>query len=87
MLKDLRTLEDGLASGSESDRWAAAAELGEFVFEHPDSVWPLVLRFGSSDVEDVRQAIATNVLEHILEHHFDSFFPRSNPKSRRAMRI
>jgi hypothetical protein len=36
----------------------------------------LVVRFGSSDVLDVRQAIASCALEHILEHHFEMFFPR-----------
>lgn len=74
-MKDLSALNHQLQIGSESERWAAAAELGEYVYEHPAEVWPLVLRHGSSEVEDMRSAIATNVLEHILEHHFDKFFP------------
>jgi hypothetical protein len=75
MLEDLQLLERRLESDLETERWSAAAALGEYVFEYPDRAWPLVVRFGSSDIEDTRQAIATCVLEHILEHHFEAFFP------------
>ena len=73
--KSIAELERELESRDEAVRWAAAAELGEYVVDHPERVWPIVLRFGSSETEDMRQAIATNVLEHLLEHHFDRYFP------------
>src|SRR5262245_26384413 len=75
MRNDLALIERGLASDTEQEKWSAASDLGEFVFDHPQQVWPLVVRFGSSEIEDTRQAIATCVLEHLLEHHFDTFFP------------
>src|SRR5690242_12677743 len=74
-LPDLETIKRQLASSSEKDRWAGAADLGEYVFARPEQAWPLVVEFGSSALEDMRAAIATCVLEHILEHHFDTYFP------------
>ena len=62
--------------GDETERWNAAAELGELVFEAPEQAWSAVLHLGSSPNEDIRAAIATCVLEHLLEHYFDIFFPR-----------
>lgn len=56
-------------------RWEAAAAAGEYVYDAPDDVWPIVVEYGSAKDEDTRQAIATNILEHLLEHHFDRFFP------------
>ena len=76
MLMPVNQIEAGLASSSETERWAAAAAATEYVYAEPDKIWPLVVRFGSSDELDVRQAIASCVLEHILEHHFETFFPR-----------
>jgi hypothetical protein len=74
-LPDLKTIRQQLSSDDEKERWRGAADLGEYVFDHPEEAWPLVLEFGSSAVEDTRSAIATCVLEHILEHHFDVYFP------------
>lgn len=72
----IAALEAGLISADNAGRWSAAAELSEFVVEYPDLLWPLVVRQGSSEHEDLRMAIATCVLEHILEHHFDEYFPK-----------
>ena len=72
----LKKIDRELASRSEHTRWQAAIALGEFIASHPERIWPLVLRHGSRRHADARMAIATCVLEHILEHHFDAFFPR-----------
>src|SRR6185369_15327244 len=74
-LPALEAIRRQLVSDSENDRWAGAADLGEYAFARPEQAWPLVVEFGSSSVEDTRAAIATCVLEHILEHHFDTYFP------------
>jgi hypothetical protein len=66
----------GLASANEAQRWKAAIQLGEFVERVPEAVWGLVAQWGCSDHEDTRAAVANCVLEHLLEHHFASVFPR-----------
>jgi hypothetical protein len=68
-------IEEGLRSADEKRRWAAAAAAGELVSSHPVAVWSLVVAHGSSSVEDVRAAVATCMLEHLLEEHFDEYFP------------
>lgn len=69
-------LENKLTSALESTRWKAAADLGELVISAPEILWPLVLRYGSSDDEDLRSAVATCILEHLLEYHFNEIFPK-----------
>ena len=69
-------LHAGLGSATEAQRWKAARHLGEFVEHAPEAVWGLVAQWGCSDHEDTRAAVAGCVLEHLLEHHFASVFPR-----------
>ena len=56
-------------------RWKALIDVADYVRSHPDDVWQFVLRWGMDDHDDVRAAIATCLLEHLLEHHFDHIFP------------
>jgi hypothetical protein len=72
----LKKIDRELSARSEETRWQATIALGEFVYLQPEDIWPLVLKHGSRGLGDARMAIATCVLEHILEHHFDAFFPR-----------
>ena len=76
VLMPVNVIETGLQSRSEKERWAAAEAATEYVYAEPDKIWPLAIRFGWSDELDLRQAIASCVLEHVLEHHFETFFPR-----------
>jgi hypothetical protein len=62
--------------GEQDARWQAIIKVGEFIETHPDHVWEFSLRWGSSECSDVRMAVATCLLEHLLEYHFDSIFPR-----------
>jgi len=62
--------------GEVDERWQAIIAVGEFVKTEPEPVWEFVVRWGVSDCEDLRAAIATVLLEHLLEHHFDTFFLR-----------
>jgi hypothetical protein len=68
--------------GVEDPRWQAVIEVGNFVSEEPEAVWPFVLRWGSHGDEDLRAAIATCLLEHLLEYHFDLIFPRVEAAAR-----
>jgi hypothetical protein len=70
-------IEAAFAGTDETERWDMACMLALHVEASPEEVWPLVARLGCSDDPDSRMAIATCVLEHLLEHHFDLIFPRA----------
>jgi hypothetical protein len=63
-------------------RWQAIIEIGHFTPREPEVIWPFVLRWGSHEDEDLRSAIATCLLEHLLEYHFDLIFPRVETAAR-----
>ena len=73
----LERADTDLASPDEDTRWQAAIALGQFCETHPTAIWPLVEKWGSSEDEDTRTAIATCVLEHVLECHFEPFFAKT----------
>ena len=62
--------------GENDPRWQAIIEVGEYVETDPEPVWGFVARWGRSHDADLRAAIATCLLEHLLEHHFELIFPR-----------
>jgi hypothetical protein len=59
---------------SRDPRWQAIIAIGDFIQEEPGAIWSFILRWGSSADEDLRYAVATCLLEHLLEHHFRRFF-------------
>ena len=61
--------------GVEDPRWQAIIQVGMFAEQEPEAIWPFVLKWGSHEDEDVRAAIATCLLEHLLEYHFNLLFP------------
>jgi hypothetical protein len=62
--------------GERDPRWQAIIEIGTYIESDPDPVWEFVARWGSYRDEDLQSAIATCLLEHLLQHHFDLLFPR-----------
>ena len=82
---EVRRGEQLLALANEKARWGGVELLGEFVEGDPDLVWPVVACFGCSDDEDDRSAVATCILEHILEHHFDRYFPETEQLARASL--
>jgi hypothetical protein len=64
------------AEGEEDPRWQAVIAVASFVDTEPEPVWSFVERWGRHPDDDLRSAIATCVLEHLLEYHFDLIFPR-----------
>jgi hypothetical protein len=64
------------AEGKSDPRWQAIMKVEAFVEEEPDAVWPFIVKWGSSADQDLRAAVATLLLEDLLEYHFDRFFPR-----------
>jgi hypothetical protein len=64
------------AEGTNDPRWQAIIAIEDFVQEEPDAIWSFILRWGSSADEDLRTAVATCLLEHLLGCHFGLLFPR-----------
>lgn len=62
--------------GEQDPRWQAIIEVSEFIPSHPNEVWEFTAKWGRRDDEDLRMAISTCLLEHLLEQHFDMIFPR-----------
>jgi hypothetical protein len=61
--------------GEEDPRWQAIIAIEEFVETQPEAVWPFVQRWGKHPNPDLRAAVATCLLEDLLQHHFDLIFP------------
>jgi hypothetical protein len=57
-------------------RWQAIIALEEFIPSEPDAVWEFIRTWGVHQEKDLRVAVATCLLEHLLEHHFAVYFPR-----------
>ena len=68
--------------GAEDARWQAIIAVGEFIGSNPNEVWEFSKRWGSHADEDLRAAIATCLLEHLLEYHFSALFPRVAAEAR-----
>lgn len=65
----------GEPSAGIDPRWQAIIKVGEFVESSPEPVWEFVRRWGNHPQEDLRDAIASLLLEHLLEYHFEALFP------------
>lgn len=84
----MRNVSDAMASpekllpdqpaeeGAIDARWQAIIEVSAFIEEEPEAVWEFTAKWGCHEQDDLRTAIATCLLEHLLEHHFDLIFPR-----------
>ncbi len=57
-------------------RWQAIIRVGDYIESEPEAVWEFIRRWGGHPQEDLQDAIATCLLEHLLEHHFAAYFPR-----------
>ncbi len=62
--------------GQPDARWQAIIEVAGFIEDEPELVWLFVERWGQHSDKDLRAAIVTCLLEHLLEAHFDLLFPR-----------
>ena len=57
-------------------RWQAIIAVAEYIDSNPDEIWQFVHKWGGHPQEDLRNAIACCLLEHMLDYHFESIFPR-----------
>lgn len=67
---------DPAARGKRDPRWQAIIRVSEFIEAQPEPVWEFARRWGKHAHADLRAAVATCILEHLLEHHFELLFPR-----------
>jgi hypothetical protein len=61
--------------GEKDPRWQAIIAVADFVPTEPEAVWEFVRAWGSHPQEDLRDAIACCLLEHLLEYHCATIFP------------
>ena len=62
--------------GQTDPRWQAIIRVAEFATSNPDEVWEFAARWGSHSDPDIRAAVATCIVEHLLEADFSSTFPK-----------
>ena len=68
--------------GEIDPRWQAIITVAAFIETEPEAVWPFIKRWGGHPDEDLRSAVATCLLEHLLEHYFDDFIARVEDHAR-----
>lgn len=68
-------IDAALRSEDARVRWEAAEAAYELVASQPQIAWDIVVSHGDNPLEDVRDAVATCILEHLLEHYFHEYFP------------
>ena len=71
-----RTSDDRNPDASDDPRWLAIIAVGEFIDTHPEDIWQFILRWSTKADDDLRDALATCLLEHLLEWHFSDYFPK-----------
>jgi len=63
-------------TSGKNPKWAAVGALNKFIRWRPQQVWLVIRRWGQSDDPDTRAAIATCLLEHLLQYHFQTYIDR-----------
>lgn len=57
-------------------RWQALFVVSECIESHPEDVWSVVLEYGDSPDEDMRDGLACVVFEHLLDEQFELVLPK-----------
>jgi len=68
-------------------RWQAMIVIGEFIPSHPDTVWEVVAKHGVSDDQDMQMAVATVLLEHLIDHFPAEFRRRADELAAQSNRF
>jgi len=74
-------------AGENDARWQAIIAVGEHISTEPMQVWRFTRRWGAHQQADLRAAIATCILEHLLEVHFELVFPLVQVACQRSKRF
>ena len=73
--------------GKRDPRWQAIIRVAQFIESEPEDVWAFTLRWAKHPQTDVRAAVATCLLEHLLDAHFDLIFPRVRAAAMQSKRF
>ncbi len=74
---DYLPLARALVEDADNDcRWQALIVIGESLTTSPEEVWRVIRAYGGSEDPDLRMGVATVLLEHLLEEHFEEYFPK-----------
>jgi hypothetical protein len=74
---DYLALAQALIEDPDNDcRWQALIVVGESLATNPEAVWRIIQTYAGSSDPDLRAGIATVLLEHLLEEHFEEYFPK-----------
>lgn len=65
-------------------RWQALIAIGYLIEYVPDDVWRIIREYGPPGDQDMRTALGVLLLEHLLDHDFDRYFPRVQRSIRRS---
>jgi len=57
-------------------RWQACIVVSEAIPSSPDAVWSAILAHSSAADDDLMSALGCVLLEELLQHDFDTYFPR-----------
>ena len=88
MRKAERVLPGKVAPDGQSDpRWQAILRVEDHVEQHPEEVWRFTRKWGVHANADLRTAVATCLLEHLLACHFSRMFPLVSEASRQSARF
>ena len=68
-------------------RWQSIIQLTDFIETDPIPLWEFALKWGKHPQSDVRMAIATCLLEHLLEHHAAMLRPRAMRAAAKSARF
>jgi hypothetical protein len=71
------SLAKSLVSDSDNNcRWQSLIVISEIIETQPKLVWGIVSKFGDSNEEDMRMAIACALLEHLIDYDFNTYFTK-----------
>jgi len=62
--------------GVRDARWQAVIAVAEYIETNPQEVWQFIKKWGVHKDDDIRSAIATCLLEHLLAFDFETYFPK-----------
>jgi len=73
--------------GQRDPRWQAIIDVSEYIEGYPNEIWRFTRKWGAHPNADLRAAVGTCLLEHLLEHHFELIFPLVAVACRRSRRF